>query len=250
MLPTRGASMLAMKDNVRLLGLNLAYLVAIKATTRAALADAMGISTQAVGQVIRGDTKELKPSNLVKAAKLVGLSSDDLVTRDLRRENWHPATHLRVAEPGAKYDVPLLYLPVLSLAGSGGPGTEDDELEIIDELAFKVSWVKKNRWEPKQLYVAGVKGNSMAHWMPEGNKAVIHRGDSVIRDNDDPYDNVFALMDGSAFRYKKIVPAPDGSIILRSFNEDKKQYPDERRAGQEVDSIMLGIIGRVVWRGG
>lgn len=238
-----------MGESYRLLGANIAYLVAIKAATRASFAGAMGISVQAVGQLIRGETKELKPSNVAKAAKHVGLSSDDLITRDLRRDQWHPQEHLRAAEPGAKYSAaPLVYFPVLSLAGAGGPGTEDGELEIIDELAFKRDWIKKKGWEPKQLFVAKVKGDSMAHWMPEGNVALVHRGDSVIRETTDPYENVFALMDGPAFRFKKIEPDPDGALRLVSFNDDKKQYPDERRAGQEIGSI--NIIGRVVWRGG
>lgn len=241
--------MLVMGDSYRQLGDNIAYLVAIKAATRASFAGAMDISVQAVGQLIRGETKELKPSNLAKAAKHVGLTSDDLISRNLRREQWHPNSHLQAAEPGAKYNAaPLIYFPVLSLAGAGGPGTEDGELEIIDELAFKRDWIKKKGWEPRQLFVAKVRGDSMAHYMPDGNVALIHRGDSVIHDTMDPYKNVFALMDGPAFRFKKIDPESDGSLTLKSFNEDKAQYPDERRAGQEINSVH--IIGRVVWRGG
>jgi phage repressor protein C with HTH and peptisase S24 domain len=249
MLLTAAVSMLVMGDNFRLLGDNIAYLVAIKAASRASFADAMGISVQAVGQLIRGETKELKPSNVAKAAKHVGLTSDDLIIRNLRREQWHPQSHLRVSEPGTKYDAaPLIYFPVLSLAGAGGPGTEDGELEIVDELAFKRDWVKKKGWEPRQLFIAKVKGDSMAPYMPSGNVALVHRGDSVIRDSEDPYENVFALMDGPAFRFKKVHIAGDGSLLLKSFNYDKAQFPDERRAGQEINSVH--IIGRVVWRGG
>lgn len=251
MLPVHGASMLTVGDSsYRLLGENVAYLVAIKVATRASFAGAMGISVQAVGMLIRGETKELKPSNVAKAARHVGLTSDDLITRNLRREQWRPETHLRVSEARGKYGAgPLIYFPVLNIAGSAGPGIEAGELEIVDELAFKREWITKKGWETRQLFVHKVKGNSMAHWMPHGNVALLHRGDSVIRETDDPYENVFGLNDShDGFRFKRIIPQSDGSLILNSFNEDKKQYPDERRAGDELGS--LGIVGRVVWRGG
>src|SRR5690349_3157728 len=126
MLSRLRVSMLVMEDAYRLLGDNVAYLVAIGVCTRATLAAAMGVSVQAVGQLIRGETKELKPSNLAKAARHVGLSSDDLITRNLRREQWHPQVHLRAIgtreDPAgyqAKRDAPaLIYFPVLSIAGS------------------------------------------------------------------------------------------------------------------------------------
>lgn len=238
-------------------GDNIAYLVAIKAATRAALAEAMDVSVQAIGQLIRGETKELKPSNVARAAKYLGLTSDDLILRDLRREGWSPDFVVETKDghkafieikARATQDSDLIYLPVLSLPGSAGPGIEDEELSIVGGLAWKRSWIRKNGWEPRQLFVSPVKGMSMAHWMPDGNRAVIHRGDNVIKETDDPYENVFALMDGPAFRFKKLIPQSDGSIVLHSFNEDKKQYPDERRSEQELDS--LHIIGRVVCRVG
>jgi phage repressor protein C with HTH and peptisase S24 domain len=255
-------SMLAMAT-YRLLGDNIAYLVAIKVASRGSLAEAMGTSVQAVGQLIRGETKELKPSNLAKAARHVGLTSDDLITRNLRLEQWHPDNHLRAT--GTREDAPeyrvkreapaLIYFPVLSIAGSGGPGTEGDgALEVIDEIAFKRTWIRKKGWEPKQLFVHHVKGDSMADWMPDGNIALVHRGDLIVREHPGgPYENVFALQDGSAYRFKQIVPQEDGSLILHSFNQarddrNKLLYPDERRAWDELES--LHIIGRVVWRGG
>lgn len=72
-------------DNEHFLRQNLAHLVEIGRTSRAALAKASGTSVQNIGMLIRGDTRGgMQPLTLVRCAQAVGLSVEDLVTRDLR----------------------------------------------------------------------------------------------------------------------------------------------------------------------
>lgn len=74
-----------MKESEILLGVNIGYLCDVrKLITRAELAEALGMSPQNIGQLIRGENKGMKPLNLVKAAKRVGLTVEQLITQDVR----------------------------------------------------------------------------------------------------------------------------------------------------------------------
>jgi len=75
-----------MRSTQNHLGANVAYLVETGKATRAELAAQLGISVQAVGKLIRGETGGFKPLNLVNAAKFLGFTVEDLVCRDLRRD--------------------------------------------------------------------------------------------------------------------------------------------------------------------
>lgn len=97
-----------MIENPQLLGKNVAYLVDdLKIASRADLADAMGVSVSAVGQIIRNESKGLKPLNLVKAAKRLGVGIEDLVIEDLRSKPELLGRALTkgpsISEPGVHY---------------------------------------------------------------------------------------------------------------------------------------------------
>lgn len=77
---------------------------------REALAAAMQVSTQAVGQLIRGETKTLKPINLVRAAKRIGVTVEQLVVEDLRAlDDGHGVfkESSRIADNHADYQAPI-----------------------------------------------------------------------------------------------------------------------------------------------
>lgn len=64
---------------------NIRFVVDVQqALSRGELASAMGVSPQAVSQLISGSTKTLKPINLVKAARKIGAPVERLVMEDLR----------------------------------------------------------------------------------------------------------------------------------------------------------------------
>ena len=77
--------MLSMKGNAMLLGQNVGYLVdQQKVCSRLDLANALGVSEQAIGQLITGKTKGLKPLHLIAASDKLGVSARDIVMHDLR----------------------------------------------------------------------------------------------------------------------------------------------------------------------
>lgn len=87
---------------------NVAHLVYNGQTTRAELAEQLGVTVQAVGKLIRGESKGLKPLNLVNAARHLGYSVEDLVCRDLKREA--PATATSADTPLAFGDSMLAWI--------------------------------------------------------------------------------------------------------------------------------------------
>lgn len=166
---------------------------------------------------------------------------------------------LHAAETPAVYDVgganPVgedKYVFVNKVRGpifQSGPGGISWEHEEVDRShAFQREFIQENGWDVARLKILKNHGHSNAPWIMDGDAVMIVLGDNKIVESDDPTKNVFALQYGEHSRFKRIVPQHDGSVLLRSFNPDKGTYPDERVAGDELDS--LAIIGRVVWRGG
>ncbi len=131
-------------------------------------------------------------------------------------------------------------------SGAGGISWEHEEVDRSH--AFQRDFIQKNGWDIARLKILKNHGHSNAPWIMDGDAVMILLGDNKVVESDDPTVNVFAVQYGEHSRFKRIVPQHDGAVLLRSFNPDKGPYPDERVAGDELDS--LAIIGRVVWRGG
>ncbi|MBN1079808.1 hypothetical protein JNO13_02730 [Pseudomonas sp. 1079] len=47
---------------------------------------------------------------------------------------------------------------------------------------------------------------------------------------------------------KRLAQSMTGGWIIRSDNEDKRQYPDEAASDNEIGHLK--IVGRIVWHGG
>lgn len=91
-----------MTDHVSYLASNVKFLIdEHKRTTRQALADALGVSRQAIGHLINGKTKELTPSNLMRAAHHLGFTAEELVTLDFRADPYLAGILSAGGEPDA-----------------------------------------------------------------------------------------------------------------------------------------------------
>jgi DNA-binding Xre family transcriptional regulator len=89
----------AAMDNELLLGQNVAFLVDVqKVMKRGELAEKIGVSEANIGQLIRNENKGLRPLNLVRAARALNYSVEDLVCVDLRSQN-----ELMLREAGVSY---------------------------------------------------------------------------------------------------------------------------------------------------
>lgn len=210
----------------------------------------------AVSQYLNGSI----PLNTEAVLKFAGVLQVAPSVIDPRVQDLLPissAQLLHVAETPGVYDAgnPIgqdRYVFVNKVRGvryeSGTGGISWDHEEVDRSHAFQRDFIQKMGWDLARLKILKNHGNSNAPWIMDGDAVMIHLRDNKILESDDPTKNVFAIQYGEHSRFKRIVPQHDGSVLLRSFNPDKQTYPDERVAGDELDS--LAIIGRVVWRGG
>ena len=118
---------------------NIAYLDETGQLNRKAFADAVGISVQAVGQLIRGESKGLKPYNLMAAAEFLNISMRDFVSIPMRDQQFkltHRDAHaLGVREDTSYYSnaadgrglKPFITVPIVGRGKGGADGYFDEE---------------------------------------------------------------------------------------------------------------------------
>lgn len=213
------------------------------------------------GQNIHNWSRRGVPAGRVQevAAAFEHLPKGRRLNPDWLREGTPPKFYLHGEGTLPVYDSddltgvgPESYLFVNEVSGkifeSGTGGISWEHEEIDRSHAFQRAWIAKKGWRPERLKIYKNHGRSNAPWILDGDIVMVHLQDNVLLDSDDPTKNVFAIQYGEHSRFKRIVPQHDGSVLLRSFNADKQTYPDERVAGDDLDT--LAIIGRVVWRGG
>lgn len=117
--------MLAMSTSDRLQD-NIAYLDESEQLNRKAFADAIGISVQAVGQLIRGESKGLKPLNLMAAAEFLNITMEQLVTLRMRDQKFILPGQTSNASDGRTLRE-FKTIPIVGRGKGGGDGFFDEE---------------------------------------------------------------------------------------------------------------------------
>lgn len=141
----------------------------------------------------------------------------------------------------------LVHIPVFEAALAAGNGVPNDDVRMIDHLAFRRDWLERMHIKPAQAVLARARGESM---LP-----AIHPGDMLLIDrsrNEVPVRRrrsaaarsapVYALVDGDGARVKRIERPAANVVVLLSDNPD---FAPEVLTGPEISG--LNIIGRVVW---
>jgi len=133
-----------------------------RGATREGLASAIGISVQAVGQVIAGKTKALTAENNSYAARYLRVSTDWLATGEGARDvNVLPA--LDEPQPG------YTRLPVLAQASAGPGRLAVSDPELVQHVDVLESWVRQHlRANPERLKVLTARGHSMTGVVDDG----------------------------------------------------------------------------------
>lgn len=145
MVPIPRATMFsAMKEpNELLLGQNVGWFVKTKRTSRLAIAEAVDMTVQGVGALIRGKSKHMRPVNLVKLALHLGVTAEDLVTRDFTKPNT--AESLSVSEPAALYAAKLRDLQKkVQQIEACKPAVETSDLAFLEKAIALVMGKSRN----------------------------------------------------------------------------------------------------------
>lgn len=137
-------------------------------------------------------------------------------------------------------------IPVYSAELAAGDGAHNTAESVIDHLAFRRAWLRSLGISPSSAVIARAWGDSMAPTLQHGDVVLIDsaRADppSKIRGAEDKRPApIFALLDDSRARIKRIELASPGVLMLLS---DNPAAPPEVRPASAVK-----ILGKVMWWG-
>lgn len=122
-----------------------------------------------------------------------------------------------------------------------GSGRGYPEFEPLKKtLPFDQSFFKYRNLDPKYFKIIYAKGDSMAHYIQEGDAVGIDVSDTEPREGE-----VYALFWDGDLLIKRIYKEGGGVLRLTS---DNKSYPE--KIVNETNGESLVIIGRVVYRSG
>jgi len=205
--------------------------------TQAELAKQCGWDSAGQGRIGNYEKNRREPSlpDLRKIAAALGVSLMELLEDD----------HNTVKEDGNSYAADdFIIIDQYTAAGSAGNGHMNDHVEVNGGLAFKRSWLQRQGVNPSNLHVIYAKGMSM--------EPTIADGDVVLMDASqiEPHHGkiyVIRRPDGELL-IKRLVHSITGRWIIRSDNDDKRQYPDEELDAEAM--TQLTILGRIIWHGG
>lgn len=152
-----------------------------------------------------------------------------------------PAFEVRGVEDGDGLDPDKeVMLPVYDIEVSGGPGIPVPEfIETRYRLPYQLWWLNSVGAKASDILVMKVRGNSMEGLLWAGDKAIIHRGRTKVRD-----DCVYALLYAGEARVKRLFNTPGGGLRIVSNNEDKSRYPDEFVPPDQMHHVL--ILGQVI----
>lgn len=181
------------------------------------------------------DRREPSISDLIKIAEALGVSAAQLILE----------AGYGIAGGSLQYQSDdFVIIDQYTAAGSAGNGHMNDHVEINGGLAFKRAWLLRQGLNPENLHVIYARGMSM--------EPTILDGDVVLMDasQTQPHNGkiyVIRRPDGELL-IKRLVHSITGRWIIRSDNDDKRQFPDEEIAAD--DMAGLTILGRIIWHGG
>ena len=133
---------------------------------------------------------------------------------------------------------------------AAGTGALNLRERIVDQLAFRIDWLRRIGVTPASARLARVRGDSMAPTLQDRDLLLIDtsRIEIPIRPRKDGQPlraNLYALIEDGLARVKRIERSSADTLALHSDNVTL--YPPEIRAGTEIG--QLNIIGKVMWWG-
>lgn len=135
-------------------------------------------------------------------------------------------------------------IPQYTVKGSAGNGYLNDNVEALSGLVFKRDWLNRMRLKEQSLKVIYTQGSSMEPTLTDGDVLLLDESQTEPSNR-----RIYAITrpDGELI-IKRLMLTMTNGWIIRSDNEDKRQYPDEVASDDEIGHLR--IAGRIVWHGG
>ncbi len=210
-------------------------------TNAFAVEKAYGLPADAVRSILRGGKKSGTTLNRAQdVCRALGLEFYIGPPRDTG-----PVT--QIVLNGADYASISLHDAWLS----AGSGAENHVSNIVDQLAFRRDWLKREGIDAARACLARVMGDSMLPTLTAGDMVLINQAQTVppVRKRgtkDKRRAPIYALVENGEARIKRIERPDDATMILIS---DNPEYPPEIRTAKHVEQLQTTIIGKVLWWG-
>jgi transcriptional regulator with XRE-family HTH domain len=142
---------------------------------------------------------------------------------------------------------PYVEVPKLSLRVNAGNGPEPqlERVKVESTMSFRRDWLIKKGFDPAKMEIYETKGDSMSPYINDGDIVLVD-----LNTTEPSNDDVWVIYQGQpcGVRIKRLLLRENGDIIIRSDNPDRSRFPDEIVVSSQGNTI--GLVGRVVWRGG
>lgn len=211
--------------------------MAAKSVGIPALAEAMGISFQAVAKVRDGGA--FGAANNFKAAKLFGLNPEWLSSGKGPKyaADVPPKPGLKEIDLESNPEYPAIRrVRLKAQAGVSGFSVEYAAEDDGPPIVFRADWYKAKGYRPEKMLALRVKGDSMIPSMYEDDLIVINTMSTT------PKDGIPFLVSYEGEIVVKRLARDDGMWWLTSDN------PDQRRYARKICNGGTEIIGEVVYR--
>lgn len=208
-----------------------------RAGGRAAVAERTGIPLSSIDRYCRNQS-EPPASRLGEIARACGVSTDLLIFGESPSPNMMMAQHIAAAP--SQDDDDVVWLPLLDVTASAGPGIENPFPETVDHLPFAKRWLAELNVPQNAAYLLDLGGDSMEPTIRDGSICLMDTRFHTPR-----IEGIYALIDGKDVRIKRIGRGWEGKIVLISDNE---RYESETLAAPEAEALR--IAGKIVWAGG
>ena len=208
-----------------------------RAGGRAAVAERTGIPLSSIDRYCRNQS-EPPASRIGEIARACGVSTDLLILGEPASPNLAMVQHVQ-GGPGQD-DEDVVWLPLLDVTASAGPGIENPFPETVDHLPFAKRWLTELGVPENFAYLLDLGGDSMEPTIRDGSICLMDTRFHTPR-----IEGIYALIDGKDVRIKRIGRGWEGKIVLISDNE---RYESETLAAPEAEALR--IAGKIVWAGG
>jgi phage repressor protein C with HTH and peptisase S24 domain len=182
---------------------------------------------------------EPKAGRIAAIAKAAGVNLEWLATGEgpMRREDVEQAKALAEQEKDLwQFEL----VPRYEVEAAAGGGRVVERESEIGRLAFRKDWIRQKGWQPKDLVVIRIIGDSMEPTIKDGALALVNTAEEMPA-----ADGIYVLsIDGHLVAKRLQLDLAGGGIYIRS---DNPAYETQHLSSREVDDLF--IVGRVVWAG-
>ncbi|MBN9438944.1 S24 family peptidase [Bosea sp. (in: a-proteobacteria)] len=210
------------------------------AGSRQKASDLTGNSTQQISKWMGGKAR-IPFRQAAILAKAANRSLDWLASGEGPPLLEHGATRSG-AQPELKQldDDDVVFVPLLEVIASAGPGIENSNPVAKDYLPFPRRWLEQLNLPPEFARFLDSRGDSMTETIKEDAICL-----ADIRWQRPRLDAIFVVVHNNDVRIKRIGRGMEGRVTLIS---DNPRY--ETEVLSEPEARSLKIAGRVVWAGG